>query len=264
MIGGFQAGVMVASMDPDAIAYLTAVETADGQALEPAVRSAINDFVVGCKADGIWGAIKASCILAGARTLSGALIPLVGSAPTNNGPFVSQDYIRKTGLGDSSNTNKWLNSNRNNNLQSKNNVHSAVYETVYGNIAAIMGCGTTTTESGVMNIGRAASPTRAFSRCQNILNESDLTSATTNAFGLLGVSRSASGQYILRFSGSNNTYTRTSADPYNGNIGIFKITGYASFSASRLAFYSIGESLDLEKLDTRVTALIAAFNGAIA
>jgi hypothetical protein len=56
-------------------------------------------------------AIKASCILAGARTLAGALVPLAGAAPTNVGPFVSGDYNRKTGLvGDGST--KYLNSNR--------------------------------------------------------------------------------------------------------------------------------------------------------
>jgi len=87
------------ALDPDAAAYITAVEgpSADNQALEPAVITAINDFVVGCKADGIWSAIKASCILAGARTLSGALVPLVGTAPTNFN-FGSGDYARKTGL----------------------------------------------------------------------------------------------------------------------------------------------------------------------
>ena len=101
--------------DADAQAYITAVETADGQALETAVKDAINAFVVGCKADGIWNAIKASCILAGARTLNGVLVPLAGAAPTNNG-FVGAgtDYNRKTGLlGNGSS--KWLNSNRNNN-----------------------------------------------------------------------------------------------------------------------------------------------------
>jgi hypothetical protein len=40
--------------DADAKTYITAVETSDGQDLEPGVRAAINDFVVGCKADGIW------------------------------------------------------------------------------------------------------------------------------------------------------------------------------------------------------------------
>jgi hypothetical protein len=69
--------------DPDAGAYIAAVEAADGQLLEFGVGKAINDFVVGCKQDKIWDAIKASCILAGARTLTGALTPLVGTAPTN-------------------------------------------------------------------------------------------------------------------------------------------------------------------------------------
>jgi hypothetical protein len=40
--------------DADAVAYIAAVEAADGQALETATRMAINSFVKGCKADGIW------------------------------------------------------------------------------------------------------------------------------------------------------------------------------------------------------------------
>ena len=42
--------------DPDALAYLNAVEEADTQSLESSVKAAINSFVVGCKADGIWTA----------------------------------------------------------------------------------------------------------------------------------------------------------------------------------------------------------------
>ena len=41
-------------MDADALAYITAVETADGQALEEKTKIAIDNFVLGCKADGIW------------------------------------------------------------------------------------------------------------------------------------------------------------------------------------------------------------------
>jgi len=85
------------SYDADATTYFAAVEAADGQSLESGVKTAINDFIVGCKADGTWSALKASCILAGARTLSGALVPLAGTAPTNYN-FVSGDYNRKTGL----------------------------------------------------------------------------------------------------------------------------------------------------------------------
>jgi hypothetical protein len=61
----------VFTYDEDAGNYIQAVETADAQALEPATRKAINNFVIGCKQDGIWTAIKAGCILAGARTLPG-------------------------------------------------------------------------------------------------------------------------------------------------------------------------------------------------
>ena len=105
--------------DPDAMAYLRAVEDADNQALEQGVQQAVNQFVIGCKSDGIWSAIKASCILAGARTLNGALVPLVGIAPTNFN-FVAGDYNRKTGLvGDGST--KYLDSNRNNNADPQNN-----------------------------------------------------------------------------------------------------------------------------------------------
>ena len=80
--------------DEDTINYINAVEDADNQVLEPATREAYHRFIVGCKDDGIWDAIKASCILAGARTLAGALTPLKGTAPTNNGFLVM--YLQST------------------------------------------------------------------------------------------------------------------------------------------------------------------------
>jgi hypothetical protein len=115
------------SNDADVLAYVLAVEAADGDRLEDGVISAYESFITGCKGDGIWSAIKASCILAGARTISGALVPLVGSAPTNNN-FVPGDYNRKTGLkGDG--TNKNITTNRLNNADPQNSKHIAVYRT---------------------------------------------------------------------------------------------------------------------------------------
>ena len=115
----------VFTYDTDAGDYIQRVEGASGdnQALEPATRQAINNFVIGCKQDGIWNAIKASCILSGARTLAGALVPLVGTAPANNGFIgIGTDYVRKTGLvGDGST--KYLDSNRNNNADPQNSKH---------------------------------------------------------------------------------------------------------------------------------------------
>jgi hypothetical protein len=126
--------------EPEALAYIAAVEAADGETLEDGVKFAYNSFIKGCKADGIWDAIKASCILAGARTLDGALVPLVGTAPTNYN-FDSGDYDREAGLLGNGST-KYLDSNRNNNADPQNSKHLAVYAAVgAGQNNALIGAG---------------------------------------------------------------------------------------------------------------------------
>jgi hypothetical protein len=246
-----------AALDPDAAAYIAAVEgpSADNQALEPAVVTAINDFVVGCKADGIWSAIKASCILAGARTLSGALIPLAGTAPTNNN-FVSGDYDRKTGL-NGNGTTKWLNSNRNNNVDPQNSFHMCCYvSTVSAATAVYMGAGPATNESGASNFGRSGT---MFTRNRT----SGATSVTVVTTGLMGNSRDNSSTYTNRFGGISTTATVASQTPNNNLIGVFSATNGAIPAAGRFAFYSIGESLAIALLDSRVTTLINDFAAAI-
>ena len=99
-----------AAYDADAQSYITAVEAVDGQSLEVGVKNAMNALVVGFKAQSIWTPAAQLLMPCGPRTLAGALVALKGTAPTNNG-FLSSDYNRKTGLGDPSNTSKWLDSN---------------------------------------------------------------------------------------------------------------------------------------------------------
>ena len=249
--------------DTNASAYIDAVEAADGQALETATRYAINDFVIGCKNDGIWSAIKASCILAGARTLTGALVPLTGTAPTNFN-FVSGDYNRETGLVGNGST-KYLDSNRNNNTDPQDNQHISVFvSTVTTSDASsypiYIGADELAT-SGATHIGRFNNNGQLYSR-----NRSGAVSfvlyGTGSEIGLLGLSRNSSGSYIARASQANQTIVTTSISPFNGNINVYGGT-VNYISNARLAFYSIGESLDLALLDTRVTALINAFAAAI-
>ena len=254
-----RSGVWPTLFDPDAVAYIAAVEAADGQTLESGVKDAINTFVVGCKADSIWSAIKASCILAGARTLAGALTPLVGTAPTNNN-FVSGDYNRETGLvGDG--TTKFLGSNRNNNADPQNSNHNAVYvSTAATGVALFMGASASTSETGDNNFGRDT--TQAFFRNRN--GSPTLIAGALNATGFWGTNRSTSASYISRVSGNNQTNVTASQTPFNGNISVFKSgTSGVNISNGRLAFYSIGESLDLALLDSRVTTLISAYAAAI-
>ena len=242
--------------DPDAEAYITAVETADGQTLEASVKTAINNFVLGCKVDGIWDAIKSSAILAGARTLAGALQPLAGIAPTNFN-FVSGDYDRKTGLlGDGST--KYLDSNRNNNADPQDNQHLSVYATT-PNTSNRWYLGAGEKDSGATQI-YSDSNTQVGYRNRNLSPDSNVTS---NNPGLIAASRSSASSFVARNT-SSVTVNKTSQVPFAGNIFVFLSNGStAAHSNARLSFYSIGEALDLALLDTRVSNLMTAIGAAI-
>jgi hypothetical protein len=251
--GGFS------SPDADARAYLAAVRVADGSNLEPAVAKAISDFVIGCKTDGIWDAIKASCILAGARTLSGALTPLKGGSPTNvNNNFVSGDYNRKTGLlGDG--VGKSLNTNRNNNADPQDSNHHAAYVS-----AAAVGfiiAAESSNDAGSNRIFVGGSTTTFRNRYTSVQG----SVASPSLTGFLGMSRSASASFVYRQAGTNTTVSDSSSSPFNSNVMVFARNAGSpnNFSAGRFAFYSVGESLDLALLDTRVTNLYNAIGAAI-
>jgi hypothetical protein len=257
-----RAGLWTTVSDSNAATYIAAVEAADGQPLEDAVKTAINSFVVGCKADGIWTAIKASCILAGARTLSGALVPLVGTAPTNTS-FVSGDYNRETGLVGNGTT-KFLNSNRDITSDPQDNSHIAVYASSVST-GAFIG----TDNSGTGDTFILSDSTNASWPFRHRLSTFDAGSQGTrgtNVAGLIALTRSTSTTCISRVSGTNATLTSTSTTIPSRNCGVFcrlGPSGALDYSASRLTFYSIGESLDLALLDTRVTTLINAIASAI-
>jgi len=237
--------------EPEAVSYVAAVEAADGQELEFGVAKAINDFVLGCKNDGIWDAIKASCILAGARTLNGALVPLVGTAPTNYN-FVSDDYNRETGLvGDEST--KYLDSNRNNNADPQDSKHIAayIYSIPAGGPSPIMGVNTVA--PGGSWISRNADGTTSSQRANSGVSYS-YANAFPISLKLIGVSRPSSASQSHIAAQGIQTNTIASSTPTNEAINVFRAIG--GYTNARIPFYSIGEALDLAALDTRVTRLM--------
>jgi hypothetical protein len=261
--------VLEPGFDFDALVYIQNVEAADGQALEGSVRKAINRFVIGLKQDNLWTALKSSAILSGARTLTGALIPLVGTAPTNFN-FVPADYNRKTGLLANGST-KYLDTNRNNNADSQDSKHGAVYISTAStsssganSFPAYVGTGASAT--GAFVFGRLSSNSvNFFARLNN--STADTIAGADVAVGFAGMSRSASGSYTFRTNGASSTITRASQTPFNGNIGVFRegaggATG-STYSNARLAFYSIGEAVDLSLFDSHVARLISDFDAAI-
>jgi len=244
--------------DPDAATYIAAVEAADEIAspgiggLETATKAAIHSFVKNCKNDGIWDAIKASCILAGARTKEGAFIDLKTNTQilVNNG-FVDADYDRETGLlGDAST--KYLGSSRNNNADPQDSTHHAVY-------ASIVDSGSTGRyiEAG----GNRFIQSRSGELTTRVNDTTSAVTSSSNNAGFIGVSRSSLASYILRASGSNHTKSVTSNQYPTNEVTVFG--SGSNKSSSRIAFYSIGESLDLAALDTRVSNLITAIGAAI-
>jgi len=247
----------LSSFDPAeaAAAYIAAVEAADGQPLEQGVRDAITTFIVGCAQDGIWNAIKASCILAGARTLNGCLVPLVGTAPTNFG-FVAADYNRKTGLVGNGST-KYLNSNRSDTADPQNSCHVAAYLSEDPHSPA------TYDEA----IGSGLTFVRTLGSNSEYTVRSSITiSRAGRPIGFKGAARSLSGSYNSRQSLATATHGGNSTAASSGNYYVFAdnhsgVTRF--FSNARLSFYSIGESLNLALLDARVTTLMNALAVAI-
>ena len=253
----------LATFDPDAAAYLRAVEAADGQALETPVKRAVDDFFRGTKADGTFSAIKAACLLCGARTLAGALVPLVGAAPSPNG-FVSGDYSRANGLRDTGGT-SYLLTGLGYNEVSANDEHLAVYLSVLpGNSQNIIGGGTVSPAS-YSRIGYSALQQR-----YDVQSGVAVSAAGAFSLGLVGVSRSSSTEFSRRqnntttISASNSAATRSSTSAQYGVFGAnYSDAPAAATTTAGMSFYSIGSAIDLALLDARVTALVTAIGAAV-
>lgn len=254
--------------DPDAIDYLNRVKAADGGvSVEVGIAQAIDAFVRGCKADSAgyagdptrtnWDAIQASCIMCGARTLSGALVPLKGTAPTPYN-FASGDYSRSgstPGLKGNGST-KYLDSNRANNADGQDDKHLTCFASSLTTIASSLYAGSLVTSPSVSATQLQKSGNDLAGFC-NSGTGSYAAFATAGSFA--GVSRQGTSQTI-RAAGNTSTVT-VAAVPHSINAFIFgrNNSGTAErFVDARLAFYSVGSALDLAAMDERVTNLVTA------
>jgi hypothetical protein len=271
---------VTASIGALAAAYIAAVEAADGQSLESSVKTAIDNFISGCQSDGIWDAIKSCCILAGARTLDGALVPLKGTAPSKVG-FISTDYSRSTGLL-SDGTTKYLNSNRAHNADPQDSFHLSVYHhssTIpqNGTSRYLIGARSVTSEVCFSVVGLYKATTSGIigvaAGARSIVESTNATPNNTSSHsaGIYGVTRNSASQYIVyfppTFNGiSTSTVTLQPSKPRDAvNYLVFGLantnTNLSSAVTARIAFYSIGEYLDMTLLKARVNTLISALSG---
>jgi len=251
--------------DADAIDYLTRVASADGAGVETGVATAVDAFFSALKATpGLFDAIKASCILCGARTITGALVPLAGAAPTPQGGWASGDYSRTAGLtGDGAAL--YLDSNRADNASGDDDNHMAVYHTTGGDNGGLIGV---RTDDGVTpfhgtHIFQNSTSQVARNRSTGFATHS-VNDGTVSTFS--GISRSSSASYLYRSQGTSDTVSQNS-DVSARTIDV-RVFGRGHDLVQNLfdgsiAFYSIGTSLDLEALDTAVTNLITDIGNAL-
>jgi hypothetical protein len=244
----------------DYIDRVVAADVAAGNTmgLEAGVRDAYDVFIRACLDTGELGSsggvlsqansiIKIAPILAGARTLSGALVTLVGAAPTNNF-FGPPDYNRRTGLlGDGSG--RWLNLNRLNDADPQNSQHLAVSVSTLGTSVA-MSMALDSSDPGSSHIGAASVRSRNTTPAGRAMQA-----------GFNGISRNNAASYEQRVGGSTEVITQASQVPSPQNLTLFRSGSF--YGTHRIAFYSVGEALNLTPLDARLSALMSGIAGAI-
>ena len=251
--------------DPDAARYLAAVEAADGQALETPVRKAVDAFVAALKADSLWDAIGSSCLLCGPRTLAGALVPLRGDAPTAQGGWASGDYDRATGLaGDG--TALYLDSNFPADSTDDDDHHIAVY-VANGDPGLHIDVGYTTATSYSQIFSNASSNLILYYLGRNSASYAPSGIGEGNTTGLIGLAADSGNSFDFRFNQTTGTATASASQSLETlNYFVFARNNNATpdvYSQSKLSFYSAGTSLDLAKLDSRITAYVTAIGAAI-
>ena len=245
---------ILATASPATLAYVQAVEAADGNIqLENAVLAAMVTFANYRIPLG-----GACCLMAGARTLAGALVPMVGAAPDPVN-FVTGDYDRVTGLaGDG--IGKYLDSNRAGNADAQNNVHIGVFVTTADPSGTKLYMG-----GSSANGGFSLGVTSGFVFTRNQSSAFNISGTTSTATGLLASARSEGASYGTRFGSNTATVSITSQGPAPATINVFTqdATPFTFISGARLSMYSIGPNVDLTAMDTAITTAMDAIDRAI-
>jgi hypothetical protein len=278
----------VVSYDADALDYFSRAETLGGSFdlsginatyTEAYVKTAISDFIAGCKTDAIWTKLTEVYLLAGV-SFDGLMAKLkhAGTATlTNNGPFVSGDYLAAgsgaglVGNGSSKRLGTGLICNT---FMTAGSASLGIYA------ESLPTSGT----MGLIGVADAASATAAHAMIlQSTFRRGLVASHYTSPTSLVSTavnSASSAFEIVSRISSTNQRFYRngvpsgsTNTNAYAGSsagsIGMYSLrygtgTGsysHSGFSAMRAKFAFAGLGLtdtDATNLSTRVNALMTA------
>lgn len=242
------------SYDPDAQSYFTAVESVSGldlRSIQPwltpdYIKFWINDLVISLKSTGCWDAINTAVLLRCAQSLTGALVPLKGTAPTNAN-FVEGDYNGQTGLKGNAGT-KRLNTNVGNGSFTQNSFHMSLHitetDTINNTLVRIMGT-SANTGSSLIHL-----TTSNLFRLANQGNINDFSSSRPMT-GFVGHNRSSSSvvNYNIGYvpSSYGSSISTASQVPLVEPIYIFSLNGLNPTDA-RISWYTIGSAINIDTL----------------
>jgi len=153
---------------------------------------------------------------------------------------------------------KYLNSNQANDGLPQDSIHLSFYIRSLPSVFTALAF----TSYGSTPTGLFLSTSNTF---EFYLNSLRLSTGIASSTGFVGASRSASNTSLQRVNGTEIPSSVASGTRKTDSIYIFNDASGASTYASnaRIAFYSIGESLDLALLDTRISDFITAIGAAI-
>lgn len=244
------------TFDTDANTWFTNVAAVSS--VSSANKISINAFFASLKQGGVWNAIQQSNLFAGATSLSGALVPIVGNAPTNYlNSFIDSDYNYLTGLKGNAST-KYLNTGRANNAdvnQSSRHIYVCTTENAAtaGTNIYLLGSGNIAGEARIFQ------PTVAAGTVSMSLVSS--TQTFVPSFGTVkgfGMNRNSATTVIPFANGNLAAVTSNVLTPSATNIGIFATGTGTGKTDARIAFYSIGDSADCSIIDACVKTLLSA------
>jgi hypothetical protein len=187
------------------------------------------------------------------------LVPLVGTAPTNNN-FVSGDYSRTAGLLGNGTT-KYLDSNRNNNADPQDSKHVSIYSSIISTGAAPVYFGGDAASGSTQLLDLTATTRMSY----RLNSTSAALVGLTPSIGFIGINRSDSSNSEIRNAGITTTSSNSSASPTTFSLLFYRRTNLSAvnYSNGRFSFYSIGEALDLALLDARLATLMSDLAAAI-
>jgi hypothetical protein len=254
--GGSERASILATASPETLAYILAVEAEDGEELENEVLIPIVEFANWRIPFG-----GACSILSAARTINGALVPMVGPAPTAVN-FVSADYNRLNGLTGANVSGKVIMTGYTISLAQQNDHHAVfhcsvlpinVFRTLMGNGMATAVGVTVMSHLNPVSTCRVHSSLNAGS--VGVLN------FLLNP-GFKGLARNSSAAYFHSNGTTEVSVTRVTGVPLAQEMYLFDIPGGAISSSGSITMYSVGSFIDLTEFRLRTNAFRSALEAA--